>query len=531
MNRLCTWCELLLLPLVVAVPIGAPARAESASEIEELKAMVRILMEQNERQQGQIEDLQRRLDGAPGAASAMPSAAAASDRTPSLEAPSRPVAAPASDALDAALAEIEDEAPAAAPPQQQVLGPAIFARRVGGANLRLIDLSFDLLTAVGSSTERGSTLRDLQGGAHDPDQRGFTLQQGELSLIGAVDPYFTAETHIIFGTDFIELEEAFFATTALPWNLQLEGGLFFTDYGRINPIHPHAWNWVDQPVINTRLFGGDGLRSPGASLSWLAPLPWYAEIVVGAQNAAEGDLTYSFLNDGTGVGGRPAVDTEIKSFDDVLYHTRVVNSLDLSREWTAVLGFSGLFGSNSTGGDGLTFIYGTDLTVKWLPQRNFRGWPFLVWQTELSKRDFTADRYVAGTETADGGGGHSHDEDEDEDDALDVDLPSSILRDWGGYSQLLWGFRFPWAAGIRLEYASGSGRSVVDGALVSRQNDPLRGDRFRFSPLLAYHPTHFSRLRLQYNLDHATFLGGNDLAHSVWLSAELLYGAHPAHEY
>ncbi len=84
---------------------------------------------------------------------------------------------------------------------------------------------------------------------------------------------------------------------------------------------------------------------------------------------------------------------------------------------------------------------------------------------------------------------------------------------------------------MRLEYASGHGKSFIDGTLGSRQRDPLRGDRFRFAPLFIYHPTHFSRLRLQYNLDHATFLGGNDLAHSVWLSAEVLYGAHPAHKY
>ncbi len=520
-----SWSGLLIIPLALLVSTEPSlAAAESESDITRMKDMLRVLIEQNEKQQQQIDDLQRRLDEA--------ESGARSQRANATRSPEP--AEPAIDPLDAALAELDIEPPAP-PTSTESQAPAIVSRRLGNANVRLIDMSFDVLTAAGSSSERGSTLRDLQGGAHDPNRRGFTLQQGEFSLIGAVDPFFTAEAHVIFGTDFIELEEAFFTTTSLPYDLQLEGGLFFTEFGRINPVHPHAWKWVDQPIINTRLFGGDGLRSPGASLSWLTPLPWYSELVVGAQNADEGELTFSFNNGDTGVGGRPAVDTEVRSFSDLLYHARSANSWDLSSEVTTLLGFSGLFGSNSTGRDGTTFIYGADLTIKWLPENNFRGWPFLLWQTEITKRDFNADGFTAGTELEGGGDPHGHgagagEPDGDGEDTT-ADLPGRIVRDWGGYSQLLWGFRSPWAAGVRLEYASGAGPSVTDGQLDTRRRDPMRGDRFRISPLLIYHPTHFSRLRLQYNLDHARFLGGNDLGHSVWLSAEFLYGAHTAHEY
>ncbi|MFM1871710.1 MAG: hypothetical protein RL398_1132, partial [Planctomycetota bacterium] len=57
--------------------------------------------------------------------------------------------------------------------------------------LRLVDVSMNLMTALGTSTERDGVLADLKGGAHDAKKRGFTLQQAELSLVGAVDPYFT----------------------------------------------------------------------------------------------------------------------------------------------------------------------------------------------------------------------------------------------------------------------------------------------------------------------------------------------------
>ena len=71
----------------------------------------------------------------------------------------------------------------------------------------------------GGSSERDESLVNLQGGGHDPRKRGFTFQQAELSLAGAVDPYFNAEAHILFfldpveGETEVELEEAF-ATSA-----------------------------------------------------------------------------------------------------------------------------------------------------------------------------------------------------------------------------------------------------------------------------------------------------------------------------
>ena len=43
-------------------------------------------------------------------------------------------------------------------------------------------------------------------------------------------------------------------------------------------------------------------------------------------------------------------------------------------------------------------------------------------------------------------------------------------------------------------------------------------------------PSEFTRLRLQYDFDHAEFLSEKD-AHSVWMGIEVLYGAHPAHQY
>jgi hypothetical protein len=106
-----------------------------------------------------------------------------------------------------------------------------------------------------------------------------------------------------------------------------------------------------------------------------------------------------------------------------------------------------------------------------------------------------------------------------------VELSAATLRDWGLYTQLLYGFKPGWSAGVRYEYASGSGESVG-----GREADPFRDDRTRISPLLAWQPTEFTRLRLQYNYDRADHLASND-AHSVWMGVEFMLGAHPAHSY
>jgi hypothetical protein len=500
-----------LCAVTASVALGAvPAAGQSQADLDALKQQMQELIRQNAEQQKQIQQLQQQIQTL-GAPQPVPTAAAAAAApTPNAE-----------DEIEKAIAEVQPptNVTQAAKTGAVAAQPALLARRVGGAELRLIEVSFDILTAAGTSTVGGQDLRDLQGGAHDPRRRGFTLQQGELSLAGAVDPYFIGEGHIVFTDSSVELEEAFFTTTALPYDLQLRGGYYFVDFGRINAMHPHAWTYLDQPVINTRMFGGEGLRSVGGELRWLAPVAWFSELEFGLADADEGDLTVSFLDSESGIGGRPAVDSEVHNLSDLLYLARTANAWDLSSEWTALLGFSGLYGANSTGPDATTFIYGTDLTMKWRPTANFRGWPFLVWQTEVMLRDYTADRFVAGSEP------------EPEENEFPNNLPGGILRDYGFYSYLLWGFAHPWAAGLRAEYATGSGRSVMDGELVSRQLDPLRGDRLRISPMLVYQPSEFSRIRLQYNYDNAKFLPGDGNASSVWLGAEVLYGTHPAHKY
>jgi hypothetical protein len=114
---------------------------------------------------------------------------------------------------------------------------------------------------------------------------------------------------------------------------------------------------------------------------------------------------------------------------------------------------------------------------------------------------------------------------DDSDPANIVGLAAMTHRDWGLYTQVLYGFYPGWAAGVRYDYATGSGESVG-----GSDADPFRDDRHRISPLISWQPSEFSRLRFQYNFDRADHLPDKE-AHSVWLGVEFMYGAHPAHTY
>lgn len=392
---------------------------------------------------------------------------------------------------------------------------------------RLIDVSLVTTTIVGTSTATDAQLADLEGGDHDPSRRGFRVPNTELSLSGNVDPYFRAEAHIVYkmepdsGETGIELEEAFVQTTSLPWGLQVEAGQSFLEFGRVNPQHPHSWEFIDQPVINTRLFGGDGLRSQGVRLGWLLPIDWFSELHLGVYNADGETLTSFFANDEVyeerPIGGRAFVEQDNRDFGDFVYLMRLDNSWDLSSEFTLKVGASALYGPNATGTDGDTWIYGADILLKWRPVDNERGWPFVIWQTEIMKRDFDADSFV--------------DEGDPLDPLDDVSISGDDLEDFGLYTQLIWGFTPGWLVGARFEWADGHGQNfdIENLVFTSRRGDPYRDERYRASALVSYMPTEFSKFRLQYNFDTADHL--DDDAHSVWFSLEVIIGTHAAHTY
>ncbi|HTD88094.1 MAG TPA: hypothetical protein VK850_16085 [Candidatus Binatia bacterium] len=378
--------------------------------------------------------------------------------------------------------------------------------RIGNAQ-NYINLSFDALMAAGWST--AEDVESLQTGGHDPKERGFTLQNLETVFEGKVDPYFRAQANIVLqidpeGETTIEAEEAYLETMSLPWNLQLKAGQFLTEFGRLNPTHPHTWDFVDQPLVNGRFFGEDGLRNPGARISWLMPTPFYSELFFAVQNS-QGETAHSFRDDHDNEPffGRRVEQGRVKSLGDLLFAPRYAVSFDLSESQTLLTGASAAFGPNGTGGD--TQIYGVDMFWKWKPVNHHSGFPFVTWQNEAMIRRFEADAFPGdGTIPA---------------------LPGETLTDYGFYSQVSYGYRKGWVASLRGDYVNkmetGDYERIVG-------IDPNRDRRWRISPALTWYPSEFSKIRLQYNYDDRAHIGED---HSIWMQFEFLLGTHAAHKF
>jgi hypothetical protein len=376
----------------------------------------------------------------------------------------------------------------------------------GGGGKNYMNVSFDSVMALAYSSDKH--LDQLEVGDHDPQQRGYNLRNAELAFDGAVDPYFEGFANIVFLLDNdqsteVELEEAFLQTTSLPYNLQLKAGQFFAAFGRLNPTHPHTWDFADTPLVIGRLLGPDGLRGVGSQISWTLPVPWYSQLFLGMQNG-RGETGYSFRN--TGNDGvffeRETIDHEIRGLYDFVWVPRWENSVDLSPTQTVLLGVSGAFGSNDTGDHTRTQIYGTDLLYKWKSANAEGGFPFVKWQTEFLYRRFEAGRGF--------------------EDTFPV---AETFHDWGMYSQVLWGFHKGWVAGVRGDYLHMTDSHYTD--------DPERDTRSRISADLTWYPTEFSKIRLQYNhdfLEPTFFMAGKD-ADSVFLQIEFILGAHGAHKF
>jgi hypothetical protein len=371
----------------------------------------------------------------------------------------------------------------------------------GGGRAAYLDVSFNSLFTAGTSTAREETLEALQGGGHDPHKRGFTVQNTELVLTGAVDPYFKGQLNLVAAIDpegetVVELEEAFAQTTSLPGGLQVKAGQFFTEFGRLNPQHPHQWEFVDQPVVNTRFFGGDGMRGQGARVSWLAPTDFPLELQVGAQNA-NGETMVSFLGTEEEAPPRGAfVPREVRSWDHLAWTGRAAASFDLSDEIPTLFGVSGAFGPSGASEGGRTSIVGADVTVKWKPLANDHGFPFVALQAEAMRRRLGFDGFADGA----------------------TFVPGGKLEDTGGYAQLVWGFARDWTLGVRHDRVRGE------------ENDFLgMDDRNRWSAALTFYTSEFAKIRLQANRDHAAAL--RDPATSVWLQFEFNLGTHAAHRF
>ena len=242
---------------------------------------------------------------------------------------------------------------------------------------------------------------DLRGGP-DTKGAGFAVQEVELALSAVVDPYFKGEIYLtIPNLSGLEVEEAFATTTSLPGNFQVKAGSFRSAFGRQNGQHLHVQDFTRRPLVNAAFLGPDGLRGPGAQVSWLTPLPFYLVLYGEAFSlpsrgtpatdaAAPVDPVSSFAGGtATDLTYLGVAKVFVPLADDLSLYAGVSTARGVSPGWLGV-GLASFTNPSATGASRRSTVLGADTYLKYKPLNESQSYFSLAWQTEAIFRHFEA---------------------------------------------------------------------------------------------------------------------------------------------
>jgi hypothetical protein len=336
------------------------------------------------------------------------------------------------------------------------------------------------------------------GGEAGPAPEGLSLAESEITMsanAANVDDKFTAmltiPIHVHHGEVAVELEEAWVETLSLPGGLAIRMGRFFSDIGYLNDKHFHTWDFADQP-LPYQAFLGNQYIDDGLQFRWLAPTDFYlqftGEVLRGDRYPAGGAAN-------SGVGS-------------TTFSVKTGGDIGFSNSW--LVGFSWLHADSDgrESGDehdpllftGDTDLYIADFVWKWAPNGNSRQ-QNIKFQAEYLWRNENGD-YI---------------------------LTNGAQGPWdygqsGWYAQAVYQPFPQWRIGARIDHLSAD---TPDPAWVGTPLYPTGGDPKRYSLMVDWSNSEFSRLRFQYNHDRASEFTDNQFGLQYIFSI----GAHGAHAF
>lgn len=195
----------------------------------------------------------------------------------------------------------------------------------------------------------------------------FDMNEAEATFQAVVDPYARADFFLAFSPEGVEIEEGFLTLPTLPWGLLAKVGKVKEQVGKANTQHAHALSWIDRPLANLNLLGGEeGLADSGISVSKLITNPWiFLE--------ATGEVFQG--NSGVFQSHEPS---------DVSWVTRLRGYRDLGESTNLDIGASFARGNNEVGSGFNTNLFALDATFRYRPlqraiYRRFLGRTELFW--------------------------------------------------------------------------------------------------------------------------------------------------------
>jgi outer membrane receptor protein involved in Fe transport len=279
-------------------------------------------------------------------------------------------------------------------------------------------------------------------------------------------------------------------------------------------MHKHYWDFYDPPLVYEAFIGAEGLKNPGLRLSWTAPVDFLLQFNFEVfQGVFDESPTFNAVGyDLTAANG--AKFSSKAPFVPALYVGSMKTSFDCGNH-VFLLGASAMYGHSTqthienppTDADMAfsapgTVLYDAELTYKYL----ISSYRSITWQSEYLGRISSGDLALYS-------------------DGL---IHHQSKRQGGLYSQLIWRFDQPgrWRVGARYDLLA-QNSITINGA-----GQPLANMFQRYTGMLEFSPTEFSRFRLQYAYDRSRHLDGvQKPIHEVLLQVNVAVGPHGAHSF
>jgi hypothetical protein len=229
-----------------------------------------------------------------------------------------------------------------------------------------------------------------QKGAYEGMNR-IEMREAELNFYAGVDP-FAKGFALISGSKEVALEEAYALTSALPYNLEIRGGKFFSNFGRLNKVHTHDLPFLDQPLTMQNFLGAPKsekddkrvsltyepqFKTTGAELLWIAPTPFYWRLIGGVYNDFTDRSSGSFWDQYL---GRPGFRVEDRGASDFTYMLGSRFFFELNPDHSLRFDLYGM--SDAPTSQTQRTVESLAVTYRWYPLEYglYRG---LEWTTEL----------------------------------------------------------------------------------------------------------------------------------------------------
>lgn len=333
------------------------------------------------------------------------------------------------------------------------------------------------------------------------ERRGFfDFRSAELNFMASVDPFANLYAVINGTEDGLEVEEAAFMTTSLPYNLTVRGGRLFANFGRLPHWHDHELPFVERTTSLDTFVNGES-KADGVELIHLFKTPFFMQGTLGAYKSvgAENERLKE-LDSSTGELSL-AGHTNGKPWDANTFVQRLFTNAELGDRASVDIGFSNAVTPRQYYVGGIRqldpsprWLSGVDLTFRHEPGlANQQG--RLLWGTEVFRND----------------------ERRRQENAIDSDLDGTGDTDaferrhaLGGYSYVDWRLAPKWSVG-------GFGD-------IAQDLDNRMSQTNTYGAMLNFIPSEFQRIRLQYS--QAKVNDGSPTNHQVFVQWFGTIGTH-----